>query len=333
MKRNIISDCFEKSFFSSLRGLLSRSNLNSDKRLLHSIRNDASICQRTLFSAAGLVAICALISSPATAQNNTQPQSKSYVKIRTEKIINGDTVITEKEYNGTGDMNIEDSTMGNGLGNFQFRSFGNTGDSAFTNDFPQMQNMFRNFNFDSDNMFFKNFEFPNYSNNFDVDSIIKEFNFQNFDSMFPALKHNQIIIKSFKDGEGVANDSSFNNKPGMDMQIYGRNDKGQDVVYKKKITIQDMSNADRNNNDKDMQLEVFPNPADTYFNISFQLDPNNETSITIADENGKVLLNDSMNEAGGLYTRQFDLSSYKNGTYFVTIKQGNKEITKRIVVE
>jgi GH25 family lysozyme M1 (1,4-beta-N-acetylmuramidase) len=46
---------FEKSFYSSLRGLFSRSqpaeragNLISDKRLLHSVRNDASIFRRTL---------------------------------------------------------------------------------------------------------------------------------------------------------------------------------------------------------------------------------------------------------------------------------------------
>jgi alkaline phosphatase D len=116
------------------------------------------------------------------------------------------------------------------------------------------------------------------------------------------------------------------------MQIYGRNNNGRGVVYKKKITIQGMGIADRNSNDGDIQLEVFPNPADTYFNISFQLDPDHETLITITDEDGKVLLKDSMDEAGGLYTRQFDMSSYKNGTYFVTIKQGNKEITKRIIV-
>jgi secreted PhoX family phosphatase len=285
-----------------------------------------------ILSAAGLMAICTMLSFPASAQNNNQPQSKSYVKIRTEKIVNGDTVITEKEYNGTGDMNIEDSTMGNGFNNFQFRSFGNTGDSAFYNNFPQMQDMFKNFNFDSNNMFFKNFEFPNFNYNFDVDSIIKEFNFRNLDSIFPELKNNRIIIKSYKDGQGSENDSAFDNRPGMDMQIYGRNDKGQDVMYKKKITIQDMGVADRNNNDRDMQLEVFPNPADTYFYISFQLDPDHETIITITDEDGKVLLKDSMDEAGGLYTRQFDLSSYKKGTYFVTIKQGKKEITKRIVV-
>ncbi len=41
-------DFFGKSFFSSLRGLLSRSNLNSVKRLLHSVRNDAFIFRRTL---------------------------------------------------------------------------------------------------------------------------------------------------------------------------------------------------------------------------------------------------------------------------------------------
>jgi hypothetical protein len=286
-----------------------------------------------IFSAAVLVVIFAIPFTPAMAQNNNQPQNKSHIKIRTMKIINGDTVVTEKEYNGTCDMQIEDSLMGNGIGNFQFHSFSNPGDSSFSDNFPQMDNMFRNFNFDSDNMFFKNFDFPGFTKNFDADSIIKEFDFQNYDSAFPNLRNNKLIIKSFKDFDKKGLDSILNNNPGMDMQLYGKNDKGQDVIYKKKIVIQDMGVNEKKNNKEDLQINVFPNPADNYFNISFQLDPKNETLITITDIDGKEISLDKMDKAGGLYTLQFDMSAYKKGTYFVTIKQGKKEITKRIVIE
>ncbi|MGD0712426.1 MAG: T9SS type A sorting domain-containing protein, partial [Bacteroidales bacterium] len=169
--------------------------------------------------------------------------------------------------------------------------------------------------------------------NFDVDSMIKEFNFPNYDSMFPDLKNNHIIIKSYKDDKKTGRDSMLENNPDMEMQLYGRNDKGQNVVYKKKIVIQDMGINDTKANSDALQIEVFPNPADSYFNISFQLDPEHETLVTITDTGGKVLLKETMEESGGLYTRQFDLSLYKSGTYFVNVKQGKKEITKRIVVE
>jgi hypothetical protein len=185
----------------------------------------------------------AAIINPAISQDNNQPGGQSYVKIKTMKIVNGDTIVTEKEYRGDGNMQIEDSLGGNGFSNFSFQSFNNPSDTSFYHNFDNMQNMFRDFNFGGNNLFFNNFDFPDFEMphyGFDVDSIIKEFNFRDNDSLFPSLGDNKVIIKSFKDRNNeMHHDSLDKTQPGMDMHIYGKNDKGQQVTFKKKISILD----------------------------------------------------------------------------------------------
>lgn len=270
------------------------------------------------------------------AQENSQPSntSQSYVKIKTMKIVNGDTIVTEKEYRGNGDMQIEDTLNGNGFGNFSFHSFKSPMDSSFYGNFDRMQDMFRDFNFGGDNLFFRNFDFPEFRMphfGFDVDSIIKEFNFRDNDSLFPSLRDNQLIIKSFRDKSGEMNNDSM--KPNMDMQIYGKNDKGQQVTYNKKITILDKGISSDKKSKEELPIEVFPNPGDGYFNISFGLDPKNETDIVITDMNGNEMLKETMEKSSGMYTRQFDMKNYAKGEYLINIKQSRKSASRHIIID
>jgi len=289
------------------------------------IKFSAAIC---------LLSFAACINS-VIAQDNNQPMSKSYVKIKSMKIVNGDTIVTEKEYTGDGNIQIEDSLGGNGFGNFSFQSFNNPFDSSFTRNYSQMNDMFKNFNFGGNDLFFKNFEFPEFQMphyGFDVDSIIKEFNFRNSDSLFPNLGNNKVIIKSFKDKQPQS-DSLNKIKPDMDVQIFGRNEQGQPVTYSKKIMIVDKRSDNSKPDKNDLPIEVFPNPGDGYFNMSFQLDPENKTSIEITDMSGKQMLKESMEMASGMYTRQFDMKNYAKGEYLINIKQGKKSTTRQIIIE
>jgi len=283
-----------------------------------------------------LLSFAAFINS-VVAQDNNQPKSKSYVKIKSMKIVNGDTVITEKEYNGDGNMDIEDSLNGQGFGNFSFKSFSNPFDTSFRQNYSQMENMFRNFNFGGNDLFFRNFEYPDFQmprNGFDVDSIIKEFNFRNSDSLFPSLGDNQIIIKSFKDkNKSMQIDSSTKSNPNMNVQIFGKNNKGQQVMYNKKITISDNVNNTSKFDKDELPIEVFPNPGDGFFNVQFQLDPVNNTTIEITDMDGNQLMRESMEKESGTYTRQFDMKDYAKGNYLINIKQGKKSASRLIIIE
>jgi hypothetical protein len=272
------------------------------------------------------------------AQDNNQPTGKSYVKIKSMKIINGDTIVTEKEYTGDGNIQIEDSLGGQDFGNFSFHSFSNPFDSSFFKNYSNMDNMFRDFNFGGNDLFFKGFDSPEFMMphfDFDVDSMIKEFNFRNTDTaFFPDLKDNKIIIKSFKDEDIKKLSDSLNKAhPSMDVQIFGKNDKGQPVTYNKKIMIIDKADNTSKVRNEELKIEVFPNPADGFFNVSFQLDPKNKTSILITDMNGKELLKETMEKASGIYTRQFDLKDYAKGNYLINIKQGKKSVSRQIIIE
>jgi len=288
-----------------------------------------------MFFAAFLL-LMVFLSVAAFAQNNNITQGKSYMKMKTMKIENGDTIVTEKEYSGDGNMDIEDSITDNGFGNFHFNMFNGAADSSFFKNFSgmeNMQNMFKDFNLGMNENFFENFNFPEFNKSFDVDSIIKEFNFNDSNSYFPSLRNNKMIIKSFKDDDSETADSTDKTKPGMDIQIFGKDENGNQITYNKKITIRDYTDNSSKNNDNEIQVDVFPNPSDNYFNVSFQLDPKNKTIITINDINGKQLQKEIIDKESGLYTRQFDMKDFSKGVYFINIKQGKNVVSKQIIIE
>ncbi len=288
------------------------------------------------YSTTILFLLFAFLYNTSFAQNENEPQNKSYVKIKTMKIVNGDTIVTEKEYSGNGDMDIEDTLSGEGFGNFQFHQFNNLNDSSFYNHFSNMENIFKNLNFGSNNFLFNNFDFPGFNRGFDVDSIIKEFNFNNPDTTFPSLGDNKIIIKNYKeDNNKNSNDSLNLNKKNqnMDVQVYGKNEKGQPITYSKKIIILDKGINTSKQSKEELQIDIFPNPAENYFNISFQLDQKNKTNIVISDLNGKEFQNEIIEQTSGLYTRQFDMKNYAKGTYLINIKQGKKSTSRKIIIE
>lgn len=289
-------------------------------------------------SAAVMFLMFAVTATSVTAQDNDTPDSKSYVKIKTMKIENGDTIVTEKEYSGDGDMQIEDSIGGSTFGNFQFKSFNNPFDTSFYNNFSRMQDMFGGFNPGLNNFFFNDFDFPEFrfpQMSFDVDSVIKQFSFNGADSLFPSPGDNKVIIKSYKDKQDSSWDSRNNSKqkPDMDMHIFGRNDKGQPVTFTKKITVLENGVNGKKQSTEELPVEVFPNPADMFFNVSFQLDPYSKTNIQITDINGKVMLKETLEKSGGNYTRQIDMKDYARGAYLISIKQGKKFVSRQIIIE
>jgi hypothetical protein len=200
-----------------------------------------------------------------------------------------------------------------------------------------MENMFKDFNFDMNDYIFKNYkfpEFPDFNRGFGIDSIIKEFNFQDSNSYFPSLGKNKMIIKSFKDDDiKKSADSAEKAKPGMDLQIFGKDENGKTMTFNKKIIIQNNTINSKNNNKDAFQTDIFPNPADSYFNVSFQLDSKNKTTIIISDINGKQLQKEIIDKTNGIYTRQFDMKDYSKGTYIINIKQGKKSVSKQIIIE
>lgn len=82
-----------------------------------------------------------------------------------------------------------------------------------------------------------------------------------------------------------------------------------------------------------MNVGVFPNPANSFLTINFELvDASIPTQIRIIDMNGrqvKSVANNFMNS--GVNQIKTDVSELNSGVYFMQIVAGNKSITKRVV--
>ena len=82
-----------------------------------------------------------------------------------------------------------------------------------------------------------------------------------------------------------------------------------------------------------MNVGVFPNPANSFLTVNFELtDPSVSTQIRIIDMNGrlvKTIANNFMNSGVNQITT--DISDLTQGVYFLQITAGNKSITKRVV--
>ena len=279
------------------------------------------------FSIAGNTRYC-----EAQEEQNTSPQSTSYVKIKTIKIINGDTIVSEKEYSGEGDMQVEmeDSILGDNFNDFDFKMFNNFNDSSFFERFYKMPDIFKNFNSQPNDSFFNHFNLSQFPN-LPIDSIFKNFNNDNFYS--PDLETEKEMLKSFLYNDMFNSlDSAEFNKPNADIPKLEKKDSDNLNLQKNKIIIHDnhlKSDKDKNN---ELELTISHNSADSYFNISFELDSKNKTIISLTNDQGKQLQKEIIDKTEGVYTRQFDMKNYTKGTYYIFIKQGKKEVSKEIII-
>ena len=58
-----------------------------------------------------------------------------------------------------------------------------------------------------------------------------------------------------------------------------------------------------------------------------------DTQLRIFDINGKQIYQEELLGFSGVYQKQMDISENSNGVYFITITQGNKSLSKKIVVQ
>ena len=79
-------------------------------------------------------------------------------------------------------------------------------------------------------------------------------------------------------------------------------------------------------------LSVFPNPASTNMNVSFNLPKADEMSITLYDLQGKVVLEKKLGtKAMGEYQEVLNISALPNGIYVCRISGVHNSITKQII--
>lgn len=88
---------------------------------------------------------------------------------------------------------------------------------------------------------------------------------------------------------------------------------------KEKLLIEDMS--------------CTPNPSNGKFTLKFSGGNKAPAEITVKDSNGKTVYSENVKNFNGSYEKEINLDKENKGIYFVTISQGAKSTTKKVVVE
>ncbi len=79
----------------------------------------------------------------------------------------------------------------------------------------------------------------------------------------------------------------------------------------------------------DNYVNIYPNPSNSIFNISIELDKSNDLNIRVYDVIGQLVSDKKINNTmGGNYS--IDLSSETSGIYFVEIKTNNSKVVRKI---
>jgi len=105
-----------------------------------------------------------------------------------------------------------------------------------------------------------------------------------------------------------------------------------DVIYKGSVTINSTTTGIENINDKISELNVYPNPINSEFGISFSLNETDHVSAQLYSLDGRMvreLINDKITE--GSFNRQFDVSDLPAGVYLTKLNVGSATVSRKTI--
>ncbi len=87
------------------------------------------------------------------------------------------------------------------------------------------------------------------------------------------------------------------------------------------------------NNLRIEDLKLSPNPNKGLFHLNFNLPQNGETIVRIYNEAGRQIYNYDLGPFSGRFDDEVNISQNGAGTYFLEIRQGDRSITKKVVLQ
>jgi hypothetical protein len=80
-------------------------------------------------------------------------------------------------------------------------------------------------------------------------------------------------------------------------------------------------------------FDVYPNPSNDIFNISFVSEEVQDLSIRVVNMLGEVVYTEGLEKFVGEYTKQINLKGYTKGVYFLEIVTNQGVVNKKIVLQ
>lgn len=204
---------------------------------------------------------------------------------------------------------------------FNMNGFGEEFDKQIQKMAEELQKSGMNMNFDFDNMFRSmDTSFSNMGNNFkmykyqfdnnnlkDLDSLLKgAFNF-NFDMQV--------------DGDENGKEDNSNNGAGK-----------KRIIVAHSVVIEDMGKKKNPETDLHVSdLSFYPNPNGGNFTLRYKSESLDMIDISVIDMSGKTIYNERVS-ATGTVLRNIELDQ-PSGVYILNLKQGKKQVSKKLVIE
>ncbi|HEX5003030.1 MAG TPA: T9SS type A sorting domain-containing protein [Bacteroidia bacterium] len=86
-------------------------------------------------------------------------------------------------------------------------------------------------------------------------------------------------------------------------------------------------------NDLASHIGIKPNPANDYFELTFNNIELLNAQVTVTDITGRTVLSNRLNNIHNTFTSRVDISGLSNGLYLINIQSGNQSITRKLIVQ
>jgi hypothetical protein len=147
----------------------------------------------------------------------------------------------------------------------------------------------------------------------------------------PAPPAPPAVLRLERNGTGERNDIFVYNYRDGDKVMFIRMMKPGNKELEKLQSAGGVSG--RKSLDDFTEIKVYPNPNDGEFNLSFNLKEKSEATVRVTDMNGKEIFTETIHKpASGKYEHAFNLKDYPNGTYFISVVQGDQQVVRKIIL-
>lgn len=129
----------------------------------------------------------------------------------------------------------------------------------------------------------------------------------------------EFTITFLRDGDEVT----------VDAQFKDCNEEEKEVVEEAEV-IEERTEDQNANNLLDINLSAFPNPTSSSVNVRF-VGERTATIVTVTDIKGKEIYREELKNFDGLYNKKVNLNGAATGTIVVTVQQGNKVSSEKVL--
>ena len=149
--------------------------------------------------------------------------------------------------------------------------------------------------------------------------------------LFISLNSKSQSIESISFSAVASSNDSFQPLAGASFSGYISNASGSLTIASEygKNDFKVSSNISNTSDPKD-NIKIYPNPTDNFIIIEdFSINSNKENTVTITDNNGRVIL----------FTKNYidktpiNLNSFQSGVYFISLAINNESITSRKIIK